>query len=188
MRYKNTILSLSLITTVGFAAWFTFTSYRPQTSAGAQAASLPDAFMEDVVALIMDKQGKPKMKIVTPKMVHYAENDMTKLVTPQLTLYRKSPQPWYITSERAKAIQGVEKVDFWDNVVVHHSGDERSPATVIKTIALTVYPNKQTAETNEFITMLQPNTIVKAVGMHADMNTGDIRLLSQARGEYVPSS
>lgn len=188
MTYKNTIISLIMIIALGFATWSTLLSFRPQTTVAPKTAQLPDAFMEDVVALVMNKQGKPTMKIVTPKLVHYSESDTTNFTTPQLTLYRKSPQPWYITSKFAKATQGNENVDFWDNVVIHHAADRNNPSTLIKTPTLTVHPNKQTAETNNFITLIQPNLVVNATGMFADMNTGEIKLLSQARGEYAPSS
>lgn len=188
MTYKNALISSIMIVAIGFMAWTTFLSSRPQNTQTTKTAMLPDAFMEDVTAVIMDKQGKPKMKIVTPKLVHYAENDTTRLITPQLTLYRKSPQPWFITSKTAEATQGADQVYFQDDVNIHHSADENNPATLIKTTTLTVHPNKQLADTNDLITLIQPNTVIKAVGMHADMNTGDIKLLSQARGEYVPSS
>ncbi len=101
-------------------------------------------------------------------------------------MYRKSPNPWYVTAKFAKATQGIENVYFWKNVVIHHAADFNSPATLIKTTTLMVHPNKQTAETNDIITMIQPSLVVKATGMHADMNNGDIKLLSQARGEYEP--
>lgn len=188
MTYKNTIISFIMMIIVGLAAWNTMRSYSPKNSfASTSSPLLPDAFMEDISALILDKQGKPKIKIVTPKMVHYTKNDTTHLTMPQLTLYRKSPKPWFITSHYAKATQGIDHVDFWENVNIHHAADEEHPATLIKTSTLTVYPNKQIAETGDFITLTQPNIVVKAKGMHADMNTGNIKLISHARGEYVPS-
>jgi lipopolysaccharide export system protein LptC len=177
-----------MITVVGLATWTTFQSFQRQAATVTNRPQLPDAYMEDVVALIMDKQGKPSMKIVTPRLVHYTENDTTQLKSPQLTLYRKSPKPWFITAKYAKATQGINNVDFWDNVTVHHAADENNPATIIKSPTLTVHPEKQIAKTNDLITLIQPNLVVKATGMYADMNTGDIKLLSQARGEYVPNS
>lgn len=188
MTYKNTIISFIMIAVVGLAAWTTFISYRPQNFSLLKSDPLPDAIMEDVVALIIDKQGKPSMKVITPRLTHYTDSDTTHLTTPQLVLYRKSPQPWYVSSQFAKATQGIENVDFWENVTIHHAADNNNPATLIKTTTLTVHPNQKTAETKDFITLIQPNIVVKATGMHADMNTGDIKLLSKARGEYVPSS
>lgn len=142
--------------------------------------------METVDAIILDKEGKVYMKIVTPKMIHFASNDVTDFIEPELTLYHKSPQPWFIESRFAKAKEGIEKVIFRENVTIHHPADSSNPATVIKTASLTVYPNAQTAETGDKVTMLQPNSTVKAIGMFADMNSGNIKLLSQAEGEYVP--
>ena len=153
-----------------------------------QETLLADAWMENVTALIMDKQGKVNMKIITPKLVHYAKNDVTDFSMPEITLYRNSRKPWFITAKYAKAAEGLNRVNFWDNVVIHHSADERTPATVIKTKTLTVFPKQQTAETDDLITLVQPNILVKAVGMNTDLNTGNIKLLSQARGEYVSNS
>lgn len=187
MTYKNTLILIFIIA-LGLATGMTFILNNTNPINTANKTLLPDAFMENVTATIMDKYGKPKMKIVTPKMTHYAENDSTQLITPELTLYRKSPTPWYITADHATATQGADAIQFQKDVVIHHAADIDHPATLIKTPSLLVHPNDQTAETNELITMTQPNTLIKAIGMRANMNTGDIKLLSQAKGEYVPNS
>jgi lipopolysaccharide export system protein LptC len=187
MIYK-TLFTFILIATLGLVVWSSFSFYRPEKPNAVKTSSLPDAIMEDVTALILDKQGKPSMKVITPQLIHYTENDTTHFSTPQLVLYRKSPQPWYISAKFAKATEGIENVHFQEDVTVHHAADQRNPATLIKTTTLMVRPNKQTAETPEFITLVQPNMTVKAIGMYADMSTGEIKLLSQARGEYEPNS
>jgi lipopolysaccharide export system protein LptC len=186
MTYKYTIISFILITC--FLSLMTFLSHRSVPLSNEIAVIRPDAIMEDVHALIMNQQGRPEMKIVTPKMIHFIENDTTNLIAPKLTLYRKSPNPWYITARFGKATQGIENVDFWDNVTIHHAADQNNPATLIKTSTLTVHPKQKTAETKAFITMVQPQIIIKAIGMRANMNTGDINLLAQTRGEYAPNS
>jgi lipopolysaccharide export system protein LptC len=186
MTYKNVFLSVLMMAAITLAAWTTLT-YRPILSA-TQAAPLPDAYMEDVTTFIMDKLGKVNMKIVTPKMIHYTNNDTTDLTTPSLTLYRNSPNPWLITAKFAQATQGINYVNFSQDVMIKRAADDENPETSIKTTTLRVEPNNKVAETNDAITLEQPNIIVNATGMHADLNTGDIKLLSQARGEYVPSS
>lgn len=162
--------------------------YQPQPEAPQQTTDLPDGIMEDVSATILNKQGKISMKIVTPKMTHFAAGDITHLESPELTIYRKSPKPWFITSKHAKAQDGIENVFFWESVNIHHPADLNSPATLIKTASLHVRPNEQIAKTDNPITLIQPNIIIKAIGMQANMNSGDIKLLSQSRGQYVPSS
>lgn len=189
MLYKNVITSITLTIAIGLLTWVSVGLWSQRNSAHIKITNkeLPDAFMEDVVALLLNKQGKLKLKIVSPKLIHFNENDTTQFFSPQLTLYRKSPKPWFISSKRAMATEGIENVDFWDQVNIHHAADENNPATLIKTQALTVYPNQNLAETHQEITLIQPSLIVKSKGMKADLNSGDINLLSQARGEYVPN-
>lgn len=187
MTYKNVAIGIVFALTVSIAAIITL-SYGPGKSHRSKPIEQPDAFMENVSALILDKEGKIYMKIVTPKMIHFKKGDKTDFIDPQLTLYHHSPQPWFIQSKFADARQGIDNVLFHDDVTIHHPADTNNPATVIKTKTLTVHPHQQTAETSDLITMIQPNSTIKAVGMFADMNSGNIKLLSQAQGEYVPDS
>lgn len=187
MTYRRTLISLLITLGVTTAVFLTLSHY-PATNSKKNDATLPDGYMEGVNAVILDKVGKVSMKIVTPKMVHYAEDDKTNFTEPQLTVYHQSPNPWFITSKIATATQGIDNVVFKQDVTIHHPADFNNPATVIKTTTLTVHPNDSTAETTELITMIQPNSIMKAVGMFADMNSGNIKLLSQAKGEYAPDS
>jgi lipopolysaccharide export system protein LptC len=187
MTYRSTIMgvmmTLALTTAVIMSLTF-HTSNLPKPD----ESRLPDGYMENVTAVILDKTGKISMQIVTPKMVHYAKDDTTDFTAPQLTLYHQSPTPWFITSKVAKAQHGIDQVHFHEDVVVHRPADFNNPVTVIKTVSLTVHPNDKTAETAEPIVMTQPNTVINAVGMFADLNTGSIKLLSQAKGEYEPDA
>ncbi|EKD70987.1 MAG: hypothetical protein ACD_46C00306G0004 [uncultured bacterium] len=185
MTPKNIIISLFLIITIGLAAWTTL-SYHSPTLVTTNTEQ-PDAYMENVSATIMNKQGKVELKIMTPKMTHYAKNNSSDFIEPQLTIFRNSSQPWYISSQYAKAMNGTEILHFWDNVIIHHAADQNTSAMVIKTSTLNVYPDKKTAETDAAISMSQPNLVVHGIGMFADINAGDIKLLSNARGEYVPN-
>lgn len=187
MKYRNTIITGIITLAVAGAALMTLS---PQNNIGTKRkeTTTPDAYMENVVAVIHDKFGKVTMRIVTPKMTHFAQGDTTEFIDPQLTIYHKSPNPWYIASKIARAWHGIDNVIFTDNVTIHHPADYHNPATMIKTTSLTVHPNEKTAETVEPITMIQPNSIMKAIGMQADMDSGNIKLLSQAQGEYVPDS
>ena len=188
MTFKGTLTGCVSILVMATATWFTLMTLTPQDHPKPVTSEQPDAYMEDVSAVFMDQFGKPKMKIVTPKLTHYLNNDTTQLDDPQLTIYRQSPTPWYISSHYAKATHGIDNVDFRENVTIHHPADANMPATIIKAPTLIVHPTDQTAETNEEIELIQPNIIVKAMGMRANMNSGNIQLLSKARGEYVPDA
>lgn len=188
MILKSSIASSILLLLIGAILYISFFANHPALPAISNSINAPDAFMEDVNALIMDKDGKLNLKITAPKLIHFNKDDESQLTSPVITLYRQSPMPWLITSKFANATDGIDNVKFKENVVIRHANDITTPETVIKTNTLLVHTNKKTAETNDRITMLQPNLTVKSIGMFADMNSGDIKLLSQVRGEYVPNT
>ena len=151
-------------------------------------ANEPDAWMENIVAMVMNKQGSASLKIQAPKMEHYAEDDTTHIDYPRVTVYRQSPEPWYINSDHAEASNGLEEIVFSDNVVIHHPTDNGNPETTMNTASLTVFPDKKQASTDNAVVIIQPDTVIHAVGMLADLNDGTVKLLSQAKGDYVPTS
>lgn len=185
MTYKNKLITSMMGIFLALSIGVMLSYHAKQAPLIKHTTLKPDAFMENISALVLDKQGKPRMRIVSPKMVHYPKNDTTLLDQPELTLYRQSPQPWHVSARYAKATQGIEVLNFWEKVIIHRAADKNNPATLIKTASLIVHPNQQTAETADPITLIQPNTVIRATGMFADMNLGNIKLLSEARGEYA---
>jgi lipopolysaccharide export system protein LptC len=144
--------------------------------------------MEEVTAIIMNKDGHPSLRVESPKLEHYAENDRTNIIKPHITIYRDSPEPWTIHADYAKTTHGTEQIYFWGHVVIYHENDIKNPTTSIKTDTLTVFPEEQIAQTGDQIVITQPDTFIEAVGMLANLNEGTVKLLSQTRGEYVPHS
>ncbi len=187
LSFKNSIISLVMVFTVGLCLWSIFDAKYP-AEVSTDTTHHPDAFMENVVATIINKEGNPSLKVESPKMIHYAEDDTTYIETPHITLYRQSPEPWHINSAYAKATQGLDKIYFWDNVVIHHVSDSANPTTTMTTTTLTVFPNKQIAQTDKNVTVTQPSAILHGLGMLANLNEGTVQLLSKAQGEYVPNA
>lgn len=187
---KNTMIVFLFALSIILSGWTILLTTQKHHAPHAKSipSNQPDAFMEEVVAVVLNKQGIPALKITSPKMVHYPNNDTTHILSPHLTVYRNSPEPWLVRSDYAIATGGVEKLLFWSHVVIHHKEDISNPDTTLKTSTLTIFPKTQTAETKAALTVWQPNATVYATGMEADMKAGTIKLLSKTRGIYVPGS
>lgn len=185
LTLKNVVISLLLISAIGLSGWSIYISKKTKPLSTGHSSE-PDAFMENVIATIINDEGVRTLLIESPKMIHYADNDTTHILSPHIVVYRESPEPWHINASFAKASQGIEKIFFSGNVVIHHSTDDVTPRTTMKTDTLTVFPKKNIAETNDAIIMLQPDTTIRAIGMLANLNDGVVKLISAARGEYVP--
>lgn len=186
--FRNIIISFLLLIAASLSTWSILISKQAGLIIVKTPTERPDAIMENVVATIINKEGKPSLKIETPKMIHYAENDTTNITTPHVTVYRESPKPWTIDSQYAQATHGIAQINFLNHVVIHHPEDKLNPTTTMQMPSLTVFPDKQIAQTDQAVILTQPDTTIHAIGMLANLNNGTIKLLSQTRTEYVPSS
>ena len=148
----------------------------------------PDAWMENVSAVILNEFGKPALGIKTPRLAHYSGNDTTRIQKPEVTFYRNSPEPWHINAEEGIATHGIGNILFSTHVTVHHAADRLNPEILLKTESLTLLPDQNEANTQERVTITQPDAMIDAKGMSANLNTGIIHLLSDTRSEYVPAS
>jgi lipopolysaccharide export system protein LptC len=184
---KNMSIGVLLVCALCLSTWSIFITQQSTPKTTEINFNRPDMFMEQVIATIINKEGKPTLKVVTPKMIHYAQSDSTDITTPMITVFRKdSPKPWTINANFAKATDGITQILFWDNVTIFHPSDENNPTTTMKTDTLTVFPQKQTAETDKAILITQPTSTIHAIGMQANLNDGTVKLLSQATEEYAP--
>lgn len=188
MTRKSYLTSSLLLSALGLSLWSILTLKPASPHANFNQQNNPDALIESVIETTLNKQGTPALKIESPQMIHFPEHDMTKIKTPRITVFRQSPKPWTITSDTAEAFSGIQQIVFQNHVVIHHPSDTMNPITTMKTSSLTVYPDKQIAQTEDAVQWVQPDTTIEAVGMITNLAEGTVKLLSQAKGIYAPTS
>jgi lipopolysaccharide export system protein LptC len=184
---KNTTISFLLMFAIGLSAWSIMIANPSKSIHTEDDPSRPDSFMQDIVATMFNKDGKPTLRLIAPQLTHFPENNLTHIVTPRVTIFRTSPQPWYIDADYADAKNGIDEIRFWSNVQIRHPADTENPKTSMNTESLSVFPDQQIASTKDAVTFVQPDTTVHAIGMLANLSDGTIKLLSQAKGEYAPT-
>lgn len=187
LTLRRVFILILLALAFGLSSWSIYVSSNHTTTLLPKETE-PDAYLEEVTSTILNKQGKPSLKIVTKKMTHYPEGDTTQILKPQVTLYRDSKEPWKIHSDFAKATHGSKEILFWSHVNINHHADEEHPETSMQTDYLNILPEQQLAITDQPVTFIQPETTIQAVGMRANLNAGTIQLLSKAKGIYAPTS
>jgi len=176
--YSIIFLSLAAILTV----WFIFTTNNQYF--GSNKPNTPDSYMTDVYAVTLNKDGKVASILVSPKVTDYEQDNNTDIQTPFVTINPQQEPPWHIHADHAKVLNGSSKILLWGNVNIQQLPGPNSHFLTLLTTELTLYPDKSFAETDQPVTIKQPDSIVHAVGMQADLNKGYIKLLSKTQGQY----
>ncbi len=149
----------------------------------------PDAFINDVVYTELSPNGQTKTLFTSTKVTHYP-NDTSDMANPSMVVYDAkdmSAPPWKITSRYGQMRDKNKVVYLWDHVKLHRDAGKNNQATTFTTSALTYYPKRHYAETDRPVTIVQSGgSKLTAIGMHANLQTGSVKFLSQARGMYMP--
>ena len=117
------------------------------------------------------------------KLEHQKATDITFVTTPDLLLFRGNVQPWHIQSARAEVGPKGKEVELIDDVRVART-DAKGQPSILTTTRLTVFPDKNYAQTEQAVKIDAANGVTTAVGMKAYLKDSRMHLLSNVRGQH----
>jgi len=117
------------------------------------------------------------------KVEHLQVSQVTLLSKPDMQLYRGTVYPWHVQSERGEVNPDGTQVELIDSVRIART-DQKKRATLITTSRMTVFPQKQYAQTEQNVRIEGAGGVSTAKGMKAYLNDSKISLLSNVRGLY----
>lgn len=117
------------------------------------------------------------------KVEHLQASQVSLLTNPDMNLYRGTVYPWHVTSEHGEVNPDGTQVELIDSVRIART-DQKSRATVITSSRMTVFPQKQYAQTEQDVRIDGAGGVSTGKGMKAYLNDSKINLLSNVRGLY----
>jgi len=159
----------------------------PATNGDAAKRHDPDYFVDGLSALKMSPQGQIMYTLAAEHMVHYPDDDTTRLTKPKWVSLGSGKAPVTITSEQALVSSNGENVYFEDNVHVVRAPSGTQSRLVLETNFLHVIPDQDIARTDRPVRITDANTVVNAVGLELNSETRVLKLLSNVRGIYYDS-
>ena len=127
--------------------------------------------------------GGVQYEMTADRVDHMRASEVTMLTKPDMQLYRGTVYPWHVQSERGEVNPDGTQVELIDNVRIART-DQKNRATVITSSRMTVFPQKQYAQTEQDVRIEGAGGVSTAKGMKAYLNDSKINLLSNVRGLY----
>ena len=144
-----------------------------------------DYFLSNFDLTTMNAEGRPRYYLQADWMQHYKDDDTSQLTKPRLTIFRPSASRWFVSSNRAVVAAGGESVLLQDDVKLQRLPDNGRNILEIDTSSLRVLPDKEFAETDQPVAIVNYLGITRAVGMQADLKRQRLILQAQVRGVYA---
>lgn len=149
----------------------------------ASDASAIDFYVINAKSTQFRADGSLDHVMTSSKLEHIKTSDITLLSNPDLLLYRGNVQPWHVQSSRGEVAPGGQEVELIDNVRVARA-DAKGRPTILTSSRLTVFPDKEYAQTQQAVRIEAANGVTTAQGMKAYLNDGRMLLLSNVRGQH----
>lgn len=146
-----------------------------------------DAWSSGITSVLYDVDGNIEYTLEAERQVHYLD-DSTELVSPNMRLQQDTGANWNITARSGRihgAAQGgrIERLDLSDQVTVEQvtiSGEQMT----LNTSFLSIYPDSETMDTDQEVTLTTDSLLQTAIGMRGNLNQDTLTFLSQVRGRY----
>jgi lipopolysaccharide export system protein LptC len=129
------------------------------------------------------EDGKLQYDMTSDKVEHLQVSDVTLLTMPDLQMYRGAEYPWHVQSLKGEVSPGGTQVELIDSVRIART-DEKNRTTIITSSRMTVFPQKQYAETQQAVRIDGFGGVSTGVGMKAYLKENRMNLLSKVRGLY----
>lgn len=142
-----------------------------------------DFYVINAQAMQYQPDGKLQYEMTAAKLEHLKTSDVTLLTDPDLLLFRGTTLPWHVRSERGEVSPRGEEVELIDAVRIERT-DAKGRPTILTTSRLTVFPEKDYAQTQQAVAIEAANGVTTAQGMKAYLNDGRMHLLSNVRGQH----
>ena len=178
-----------LVIILALTSWV-HTSLQKETAAlSVKDRGEPDAIMWNFKRTDMDLDGLPKAKLEADLMKHYPIDDSVDLEQPAMEIYNEEGvMPWKITADRGWLSGDGEKLLLYGDVYIwrDQAGAAAEAAKEIELITtdLKILIDEEYAETDNFVMILTPSSKVTAVGLQANLQKRQLKLLNQVRGRY----
>lgn len=174
-------LGAALLAAIGY--W----NIRPESfmapSGPQDADSAIDFYVENARSVQFQADGKLHYRLTSARIEHLRSSDTTLLDKPDLLLYRGSEHPWRVQSERGEVSPGGTQVDLIDAVNVART-DAKGRPILLSTSRLSVFPEREYAETDQPVRIEAANGVTTATGMQAYFNESRMLLKSNVRGQH----
>jgi lipopolysaccharide export system protein LptC len=154
-----------------------------QQSASAETDNAIDFYATNTYTVQYQADGKLHYDLTAEKVEHIKASDITLMTSTNMNLFRGTELPWKIRSERGEVSPGGVEVELIDKVRVERT-DAKGRPTILTTSRLTVFPEKEYAQTQQAVRIDAANGVTTAKGMKAYMNDGRMLLLSNVRGQH----
>jgi len=145
----------------------------------------PDYFLDNFNATVMNDSGKPRYKLKGKRLDHYPDDKSVAIQQLTMDLYRDKLPEWKVTAVQGLVYDKAQRIELLGKVTMHRPPTPEEAEITLLTEDVTIFPQREYAETDAAVTITSGRNEMQAVGMRLNLSDGRLELLSETKGKYV---
>jgi len=163
--------------------WITRQRINEQTFEGPPRS---DYTLTDFTLNALDAQGNLSFQTVGPTLARRGEDGSIFVTTPDYVIYDGNGHEWKGKSDTAWVNKEGTLMQLDGHVEMHRQAAKGVEPVDVVTRNLTTWPKDKKMETAEPATIVQPGSILRGIGIHNNLNTKELELLSDVHATIEP--
>lgn len=143
----------------------------------------PDYTLTDFTVTLMGAQGSPAYRLSAQAMQHYPGKGLAQWRQPLIIVYQEGEAVWQIQAQQAQSPDEGEYVQLEGDVRLQRLGDAGGANEILAQDML-VLTDRNMVTTENPVTIHHQGGVTEGVGLRADLDKRQLKLLSQVRGVY----
>ena len=173
-----------LVAALGVVVW----NMRPEKDTRGATSVHSDYRLIDFQMHSFDENGNINFSLAAPLLEREPDGKSLIIEQPQFTFPSKTQQLWHASSDSAWVSDRAREVQLRKNVIITAPKSPRGVISQFSSNQLSVFPKENRIHSDEWVTIRQGTTILKGLGLEADMNQHRVQLLAKVQAHYAPTN
>ena len=148
---------------------------------------ISDTFFNKANIINFSETGIPKSQIIGDQLFHYPGKEDSEIIKPRITLFRDAGSPVDITADHGFINHEGTRLLLKGHTIIKREKSSANKFSQLETPELTIWPDKDYAETDKKVKITSESTIATGVGMKAYLDTEHYLLLNNVKGKHIPA-
>ena len=178
-----TLISIAILAAVSVI--FYEQEVKPEFQPRPTLQSEPDFYLTQMKVTEYRDSGQVRYYFVADQAEHFPDGDYTLAERPDITLFDEKGIPWLIQAMKGRVTANYQTVKLWDQVIMQR--DTPADPLELSTRAMTLFPKRDYAETEQPVRITSLNSLVTATGMQAYLDQERVELLNHVKVRHEPA-
>lgn len=185
MNYRKATLGLTLIVaSLGLVVW----NMRPENSESANQALKSDYRLLDFTMMAFNDKGQESFSLSAPLLERDPEGKSLAISQPAFTFPGDKNEIWTASAGSAWVSDKAREVELREQVRIIGPNSPKGLHTEFNSERLSIFPKENRIHSDEWVTITHGTSILKGLGLEADIKQHRVQLLAKVQAHYAPKN